>query len=107
MCAQYWSIAPGLQRFPTYECGGSKDLLPPLCVTTRKNRACHANRVMCVTLVRARPRAKLRYKHYGRALPKSGGEKQWNASAICETHKTNWQTENHHMKRDLELHFVV
>ena len=34
-------------------------------------------------------------------------EKRWNASVVCETYKTNWQTESHRMKQDLELHVMV
>ena len=26
---------------------------------------------------------------------------------VCDTYKTNWQTENHRMKEDFELHVVV
>ena len=32
-------------------------------------------------------------------LSECGGEKRRNASVICETHKTNWQTESHCMKK--------
>ena len=41
------------------------------------------------------------------SFTKSGGEKQWTASVICETYQTNWQTESHHMNEDLELHLMV
>ena len=40
---------------------------------------------------------------FSRVFQKSGGEKQWNASVICETCMTTWQTASHRMKEDLEL----
>ena len=40
------------------------------------------------------------------ASQKCGGERRWNASVICETYKTKWQTESHRMKEELELHLM-
>ena len=40
-------------------------------------------------------------------LSASDGEKRWRASVICETYKTNWLTDSHRMKEDLEFHVQV
>ena len=39
------------------------------------------------------------------AVQKYGAERRWNASVICETYKTGWQTESRRMKEDLALPF--
>ena len=42
-----------------------------------------------------------------RVFQKSGGEKQWNSSAMCETYNTIWKTESLRIKDDVELHVMV
>ena len=37
---------------------------------------------------------------FSQVFQKSGGEKQWNASVIRETYKTNWQTGSHRGRED-------
>ena len=44
---------------------------------------------------------------FSQSFRKCLGEKRWNASVLCETYKTNWQTENHRMKEDLTFRLMV